>query len=87
MRLAADGTVDDVRVALGAAGPTPRRARSVEDALRGRRPDARRIADASELVVNDIDPMDDVRGSASYKRDMARIGTARALASLVERRA
>jgi carbon-monoxide dehydrogenase medium subunit len=84
LRLADDGTVADVRVALAAAGPTPRRARSVEDALRGSRPEAQRIADAAALVDADIEPFDDVRGSAAYKREMARVWTQRALASLVE---
>jgi carbon-monoxide dehydrogenase medium subunit len=84
--LAEDGTVDEVRVALGACGPTPVRAHSVEAALRGTRPDARRIADAAARVDADIEPFDDVRGSSAYKRDMARVWTERALRSLVERR-
>jgi carbon-monoxide dehydrogenase medium subunit len=83
LRLANDGTVADVRVALGAAGPTPRRARSVEDALRGARPDAKRIADAAARVDTDIEPFDDVRGSAVYKREMARLWIERALTSLL----
>jgi carbon-monoxide dehydrogenase medium subunit len=82
LRLANDGTVADVRVALGAAGPTPIRARSAEDALRGARPDAKRIADAAARVETDIEPFDDVRGSAAYKREMARVWTERALTSL-----
>jgi carbon-monoxide dehydrogenase medium subunit len=86
LRLADDGTVADVRVALGAAGPTPLRARSVEEALRGARPDAKRIAEAAARVDADIAPFDDVRGSAAYKRDMARVWTERALTSLVEAR-
>jgi carbon-monoxide dehydrogenase medium subunit len=84
LRLAADGSVGDVRVALGAAGPTPVRARGVEDALRGAVPDAKRIADAAARVDVDIAPFDDVRGSAAYKREMARVWTERALVSLVE---
>jgi len=80
-----DGNVADVRVALGACGPTPVRARSVEDALRGARPDTRRIAEAAARVTADIEPFDDVRGSAAYKRDMARVFTERALKSLLER--
>ena len=83
LRLANDGTVADVRVALGAAGPTPRRARSVEDALRGARPDEKGIADAAARVEGDIEPFDDVRGSAAYKREMARLWTVRAFTSLV----
>jgi len=86
LRLADDGTMADVRVALGACGPTPVRARSVEDALKGTRPDARRIADAAARVNADIEPFDDVRGSSDYKRDMARVWTERALTALVESR-
>lgn len=82
LRLAKDGTIADVRVALGAAGPTPIRARSVERALRGARPDAGRIAEAAALARDDVDPLDDVRGSAAYKREMARVWTERALAGL-----
>lgn len=85
LRLAEDGTVAHARVALGACGPTPVRARSVEAALNGGRPDARRIADAAARVDADIEPFDDVRGSAAYKRDMARVWTERAITSLVER--
>ncbi|HET9808203.1 MAG TPA: xanthine dehydrogenase family protein subunit M [Candidatus Limnocylindria bacterium] len=85
LRLAEDGTVADARIALGACGPTPVRARSVETALNGARPDARRIADAAARVDADIEPFDDVRGSAAYKRDMARVWTERAITSLVER--
>ena len=85
LRLAKDGTVADARIALGACGPTPVRARSVEAALKGVRPDGKRIADAAARVDADIEPFDDVRGSAAYKRDMARVWTQRALTSLVER--
>jgi carbon-monoxide dehydrogenase medium subunit len=87
LRLGDDGNVADIRVALGACGPTPVRARSVEAALAGSRPDTKRIADAAAQVTADIEPFDDVRGSAAYKRDMARVWTERALTSLVERRA
>ena len=83
LRLGDDGHVAEVRVALGACGPTPLRARSVEAALQGAQPDAKRIADAAALVDADIAPFDDVRGSAAYKRDMARVWTARALTELV----
>jgi aerobic carbon-monoxide dehydrogenase medium subunit len=86
LRVGDDGKVADVRVALGACGPTPVRARSVESALAGSRPDPRRIAEAAANVTADIEPFDDVRGSAGYKREMARVWTQRALTSLVERR-
>lgn len=85
LRLEEDGSVADVRIALGACGPTPVRARSVEAALKGVRPDAKRIAEAAASVDADIAPFDDIRGSSAYKRDMARVWTERALTSLIER--
>jgi carbon-monoxide dehydrogenase medium subunit len=79
VEIAADGSWRDLRVALGAAAPTPLRATTVEDALRGRRPTGSEIDDAAELVLDAVDPIDDVRGSADYKRDMARVWVARTL--------
>jgi aerobic carbon-monoxide dehydrogenase medium subunit len=74
-----DGTVRNLRVALGAAGPTPVHATAVEQALEGRSisPDA--IRRAAEAVADQVDPLDDFRGSADYKRDMAVVFTRRAL--------
>lgn len=84
VQLDADGTCLDLRVAFGAAGPTPIRAREVERALRGSRPNRRLIDDAAELVLDEIDPIPDVRGSASYKRHVARVCAGRALKRLIE---
>lgn len=78
-----DGRVGDVRVVLGAVGPTPVRARAAEDALRGGPATRERIAEAAALVRDAVDPTSDVRGSAGYKREMARVWTERAIASLV----
>ena len=81
LRLASDGTVAAASIFLGAVGPTPIRARRVEDALRGRaRGD---IGEAAALVGEEIDPVDDARGSSEYKGRMARVWTERALAQLL----
>lgn len=75
-------TPADVRVALGGAGPTPLRARRVEDALRGGPWTPERLREAAALVRDEVDPLDDARGSATYKREMARVWTERALAAV-----
>lgn len=74
------GRCAEVRIGLGALGMTPLRARTVEDALRGQLLSDALIADAAALVRDEVDPLDDVRGSAAYKREMARVWTARTLA-------
>jgi carbon-monoxide dehydrogenase medium subunit len=79
IRLDADGRIAFVRVALGAVGPVPTRAHAVEAALTGQRPVPALLADAAALVRDEIDPLDDARGSVAYKKDMARVWTRRAL--------
>jgi carbon-monoxide dehydrogenase medium subunit len=79
-----DGVLRDLRIFLGGVGPKPMRASSVEKALGSGRVDARAIEEAAPLVRDDIDPIDDLRGSAAYKREMARVWTARALRALAD---
>lgn len=82
LRLDADGRCEHIRVALGGVAGVPLRARVVEDALAGERLTDATIAEAAALVDGIVDPADDARGSAAYKRRMARIWTDRALRSL-----
>jgi carbon-monoxide dehydrogenase medium subunit len=72
----------DVRLALGSVAPTALRMRQVEDAVRGQPLTDATIANAACLVPDLVDPPDDARGSAAYKRRMARVWTERALRQL-----
>jgi carbon-monoxide dehydrogenase medium subunit len=74
-----DGICTHARIALGAAGPIPLRARDAERSLMGRRLDDAAIRDAAALAAAATDPIDDLRGSAEYKRAMAVVWTERAL--------
>lgn len=82
-RLGADGRCVDLRIALGAVGPTPLRARRTEDALRGEVLTPERIREAAQLMRDDVDPIEDLRGSIAYKREMAAAWTERAVLRLV----
>jgi aerobic carbon-monoxide dehydrogenase medium subunit len=73
----------DVRIALGGVASVPLRLRAVEDALRGQALSDSVIRDAAALVPELVDPADDARGSADYKRKMARVWTERTLRSLL----
>ena len=68
-----DGVFEDVRIALNAVAPTPVRARSVESFLKGREVGSEAIEKASELVLNDISPISDVRASAEYRKHASKI--------------
>jgi carbon-monoxide dehydrogenase medium subunit len=75
----AGGKLSNVRVALGAAGSTPIRARAVEDALTNQAPTLKNLREAAALVEGAVDPTSDFRGSAGYKREMAVVFVRRAL--------
>jgi carbon-monoxide dehydrogenase medium subunit len=83
--LGADGSIERVGIALTAVGPTPIRAAEAERFLQKKKPDAKTIGEAARLAGQAASPSADRRGSVEYKREMARVLTARALAKAVER--
>src|SRR5579875_1646173 len=84
LKLGPDGTCEDIRIGLGSLGATPLRAPKTEAALKGKKLTEQVISDAAPLVRDEVDPLDDIRGSAKYKREMARVWTERALKSLLK---
>jgi carbon-monoxide dehydrogenase medium subunit len=85
--LDADGRCTDCRIALGAVSPTPLRATSAENALRGERFTAA-VADASgELAADAAKPISDIRGTAAYRRAIVRTLTARVVQQAAARAA
>lgn len=63
-----DGTIEEIRLAAGSVAPTPIRLHGVEDALSGRRLDEDLVARARDLAASAVSPIDDIRGSAAYRR-------------------
>ena len=74
------GNCRDVRIVLGSVGLTPIRATAAEDILRGQPLTDENIRAAAATVQAAVDPLDDHRGSAEYKREMAEVFTRRAIA-------
>ncbi len=72
-------TCSDARIVVGAAGNTPIRAHAAEAVLRGQELSADSIRAAADSVPEAVDPLDDFRGSADYKREMAGVFTRRAI--------
>ncbi|MFZ5587139.1 MAG: FAD binding domain-containing protein [Thermodesulfobacteriota bacterium] len=67
------------RVALGAVAPTPLLSAGAAQALAGQPADEATIARAAAAAAADAKPIDDHRGSADYRRQMAQVLSRRAL--------
>ncbi len=66
------GKCSDARVALASVAPVPLRARQTEAALVGDLTEAR-IKEAAAIAGNEAKPIDDVRGSASYRKHLVQV--------------
>ena len=58
----------DVRVALGSVAATPIRAPATEAVLEGTRPTPEVVDRAAETLAGELNPIDDVRSTADYRR-------------------
>lgn len=66
-----DGTLSGVRIAVGAVAPTVIRAEQAEQELEGRRPTPEVVSSAVAAMRAAVSPIDDVRGTAWYRREVA----------------
>lgn len=73
------GRLHGVRLALGAVGPTPLRARRTEALLEGGVLDASLAAQAASCAAEEATPIDDVRASAWYRKELVHNMTRRML--------
>jgi carbon-monoxide dehydrogenase medium subunit len=76
------GVCLDARVAIGASVPIPVRADRAEQFLRGKKVTDVVIEEAAQILADDITPVDDERGSESYRREMIRVVASRTLGSV-----
>lgn len=70
------------RLAYGSVAPTIVRAHEAEAWLAGKTLDEATVKRAGELALRAARPIDDVRATAEYRREMVRVMTARALRAL-----
>lgn len=81
--LGPDGAVLRCEVAIGAAAARPQRYADVTAALVGRPLDGNAIDEVARAYADRIDPMEDQRGTAWYRRRMVAVHVRRALRELV----
>jgi 4-hydroxybenzoyl-CoA reductase subunit beta len=70
-KLAADGTVEAARVALGAAASRPFLVEKAGDFLKGRKLTDEAIAEASTLIASRAKPMDNTDLDLYWRKDVA----------------
>lgn len=74
--------VRDAAITMGAVAPTIINSTNAEEYLQGRSLDDETIEQAARFARDDSRPIDDLRGSAVYRREMIRISALRALRNL-----
>ena len=62
------GVIEDIRMAVGSVAPIPFRLTETENVLRGQRIDPALILLAKKTTAREIQPIDDIRSSARYRR-------------------
>jgi CO/xanthine dehydrogenase FAD-binding subunit len=80
-----DDRISEARVALAAVGPTPIFAREASQALVGKRLNDETIERAAQLSIAASSPIDDMRGTAEFRRHVTGVLTRRTLAKAIER--
>jgi carbon-monoxide dehydrogenase medium subunit len=75
------------RLAVGGVGASPLVLARAEQVLEDHELDEATIARAADAAAGEVEPMDDLQGSAEYRRDMLRVWVRRVVADLAEGRA
>lgn len=78
----ADGALANVRIGLGAVGPTVLRGLKAEKFLEGKRPTREVYEEAARLTREEVTPITDFRSTAGYRRAMSGALLVRALGRL-----
>ena len=74
------GVVKNCTIALGSVAPTPVRAKNAEKAVIGKKLNDSTYQAMAEALQKDISPIDDIRASAAYRREVAPVIVKRVLA-------
>ena len=80
-----DDRIAEARIGLAAVGPTPIFAREASQSLAGKKIDDAAIGRAGQMAIAASSPIDDMRGTAEYRRHVIGVLTRRSLAKAIER--
>ncbi len=79
-----DNEAKEARIALSAVAPVPLRGKKTEEVLLSGSLSEGRIKEAARVAAEESSPITDFRGSASYRQEMVRVLTYRAISRALE---
>jgi carbon-monoxide dehydrogenase medium subunit len=75
----------DIKIAMGAVAPIPIRAKKAEAILRGKLISDDLIESAAMIASEESKPIDDIRSSAEYRKEMVKVLTKQAIKQSLEK--
>lgn len=75
----------DVKIVLGAVAPIPMRAKKAEAVLIGKTLDDDLIESAAKIASEEAKPIDDIRSTAEYRKEMVKVLTKQAIKQSLEK--
>ncbi len=80
-----DNICRDIKIAMGAIAPVPMRAKKAEAILKGKRFSEDLIEKAAMIASEESKPIDDIRSSAQYRKEMVKVLTKQAIKRSLEK--
>jgi carbon-monoxide dehydrogenase medium subunit len=80
-----NGNCEDIHLALNSVGSTIFRAKKAEEVVRGKQLTDDLLREMGRVAATEADPMDDLRGSSDYKRDLIKVLVPRAARQALDR--
>jgi aerobic carbon-monoxide dehydrogenase medium subunit len=84
VRVDSSGAIDHVRLALAGVGGVPYAPAWLQETAIGESPGAALFRRIGERVGDEVDPFDDIHATASYRKRVAGVLSARALAGAAD---
>ena len=78
-----DEKIKESRICIGSAAPVPLRIESAEEQLLDKKASKVKIDEVAQIVADEISPIDDIRGTAKYRRQVAFNITKSALSEVI----
>lgn len=82
--LGSGNKIDQIRISMGSVAPTPMRAVKAEQILLGNEPTDELIEQAAKSCSLECKPIDDLRASAAYRKEVIRVIAAKTIREAVE---